>query len=384
MDYPYIILLALLLCLFAYSLHNRRHRKYCGHISAALVFLFIALRAPVVGGDTIDYVRLLEGSSSSAYLYMGHVEALYLAYNATMSYLLMQNSVAFLLVHSFLCLFPFYLLASKYSRNMSMTCLLFMIMTLYPNYMAALRQIFGMGILFLGMWYFLENKRWKWFVFVGSGVLGYFMHSSVLVTFSFYLVCYFIRYNTKIVPYTAILVSAVVGRLLHLFNVQDALNLLAYNLSSISELNRMNEYLGLALAEDNNAGMMLLLSSSLIALAFFYMMTEKQATHWFARILLMGIVINNLFVGVRVLDRLILPLMMFATICYTWMFNACYFLAKGYTKFLYQGLLVLCLAYMAQSYYKQNTNYDKEDAMLLHPYYFFWQDYRDHPALRLR
>ncbi len=384
MDYPYIVLLALLLCLFAYSLYSRSHKRYCGYISALAVFFFVALRAPVVGGDTIDYVRLVEGSKLGIYTYFDHVEALYRAYNAAMSYLLFKNGVTFLIVHTFLCLSPFYLLARKYSLNMSMTCLLFMVMMMYPHYMSALRQILGMGILFLGMWYFLENKRWKWYVFVGSGVLGYFMHSSIFITFFLYFACYFIRYNTKIVPYTAIIVSAAVGRLLHLFSVNDALNLLFVNLNSISELDRMNSYLEWSLAEDDNAGLLRLLSSSLIALAFFYMMTEKQATHWFARILLVGIVINNLFVGVRMLDRLLLPLMMFATICYTWMFNARYTQARGYTKNLYQGLLVLCIAYMSQSYYKQNTNYDKEGAMLLHPYYFFWQDYGDHPALRLR
>ena len=302
-----------------------------------------------------------------------------------MGSLLFKNGVAFLLVHTFLCLFPFYLLARKFSLNMSMTCLLFMVMMLYVYYMAALRQVLGMGILFIGMWYFLEDKRWKWYVFVGSGTLGYFMHSSIFVTFFLYLACYFIRYNTKVVPYTAIIVSAIVGRLLHIFNVQDALNLLFVNLASISELDRMNTYLGWALAEDDNVGLLRLLSSSLIAMAFFYMMTEKQATHWFARILLVGIVINNLFVGVRMLDRLLLPLMMFASICYTWMFNACYFLAKGYTKFLYQGLLVLCLAYMAQSYYKQNTNYDKEDIDLSQATFTTSERFNnDHPALRLR
>ena len=383
MDYPYIILMALLLCLFAYSIYYRSHGKYCGYVSAVAVFLFIALRAPVVGGDTIDYVRFVEGSSESSYLYMEHVERLYKTYNLFMSFLLFKQGSLFIFVHTFLCLFPFYLLIKKYSCNVSLSCLLFMIMGLYINYMAAFRQILGMGILFFGMWYFMENKRWKWSVLVGSGVLGYFMHSSIFVTSFLYLACYFIRYKTKIVPYTAIIVSALVGRLLKLFNVQDALNLLAVNLSSVSELNRMNFYLGWSLYEDDDVGLLRLISSSLIGLAFFYMMTEKQATHWFARILLLGIVINNLFVGVKMLDRLLLPLMMFATICYTWMFNSRYILDKGYRKSC-QLLLVLCIAYMSQSYYKQNTNYDTEGAMLLHPYYFFWQDYGDHPALRLR
>lgn len=382
MDYPYIILYIILLGSFVISLQKKS--LAFSNFSVIVVFLFIALRAPVVGGDTIDYVRLAEGSKMGIYTYSDHVEQLYRIYNSIISTILYKNGVFFLLLHTFLCLFPFYLLLKKYSYNIPLSCLLFMIMYLHPHYMSALRQTLGMGILFGGMWYFLENKSWKWYVFVGSGVLGYFMHSSILVTFFLYLVCYFIRYNTKIVPYTVIIVSAVVGRLLHIFNVQETLNVLAMNLSSVSELDRMNSYLGWSLADNDNAGLLRLLSSSLIALAFFYMMTEKQATHWFAKILLLGVVIINLFSGVKIIDRLLLPLLMFATICYTWMFNTRYILKKGFYKQLCHVLLVLSLAYMSQSYFKQNSNYYLEDDKLLHPYYFFWQDYSDHPALRLR
>jgi hypothetical protein len=248
--------------------------------------------------------------------------------------------------------------------------------------MVAFRQILGMGILFFGMWYFLENRKWKWQVFVASGVLGYFMHSSCFITFNVFLGCYFIRYQSKIVPYVAIIASALAGKVFHWFDVKAAMQLFAMN--QMSELERMNTYLEWSLSTDTDAGIIRLVASSAIAVFFFYMMSKEDACHWFSRILLFGIVINNLFYGMRMLDRLTLPFMMFAVICYTWMFSLKYITANSQNKILYKSLLILAIAYMTQSYVKRNTNYAMEDDMLLHPYYFFWQDYRDHPALRLR
>lgn len=380
MDYPYIILMLFLFVLLGADLY--KPNKIYSYLAPISVLLFIGLRAPVVGGDTIDYVRLFEGSKAGVYTYYTHVELLYRTYSTFMGTVLMTNGVLFLITHTFLSLFPFYLLMRKCSRNIPFSCLLFMIMMLYVHYMSALRQILGMGILFLGMWYFIEEKKYKWYIFIGSGVLGFFMHSSVLITFFGYLICYFVRYRTKMVPYISILVSALVGRVFHWLNIQSILKLIASN--QISELERMNTYLGWSLSDDDNASLLRLLSSSIIALAFFYMMTTKQATHWFSKIFLLGIIINNLFYEVRMLDRLILPFMLFATICYTWMFNIKYRLSKKRLKIVYQSMLIISLVYLTQSYVKQNTNYDSFGALLLHPYYFFWQDYSDHPTYKVR
>ena len=380
MDAPYIVLLIILILLFLLNWY-KRDKRY-SYVAPLAILLFVGLRAPVVGGDSIDYVRLFEGSEMSIYSYYDHVEALYRSYNFVIGKILFQQTPLFLLVHTFLSLFPFYLLMKKYSRNIPMSCLLFMIMTLYIYYMAAFRQILGMGIIFLGMWYFLENKKWKWQVFIASGVLGYFMHSSCFIMFGVFLVCYFVRYDSKLVPYVGIVASALAGKVFHLFDVTAAMQLLALN--QMSALERMNTYLEWSLSTDDDAGLIRLVASSAISLFFFYMMSKEDACHWFSRILLVGIVVNNLFYGMSMLDRLTLPFMMFAVICYTWMFGLKYVTANSSDKTLYKFLLILAIAYMSQSYVKQNTNYDREDAMLLHPYYFFWQDYSHHPAYQLR
>lgn len=380
MDVPYIFLLFLLLILFFLNWYKKEWLYL--YISPIIILLFIGLRAPVVGGDSIDYVRLFTGSKMGIYTYYDHVEALYRSYNFFMSNILYRQTPLFLLIHTFFSLAPFYLLVKKYSRSVPMSCLLFIIMSLYVYYMAAFRQILGMGILFYGMWYFLEKKKWKWQVFIASGVVGYFIHSSCFITFFVYLGCYFLRYKSKVVPYVAIVASALVGRVFHWFDLKAAMQLLAMN--GISELERMNTYLTWSLSSDNDAGIIRLVASSAIAIFFFYMMSKRQACHWFSKILLVGIVVDNLFYGMKMLDRLLLPFMMFAVICYTWVFNLKYIFAKSFEKGLYKFLLILAIAYMSQSYVKQNTNWDKEDSMLLHPYYFFWQDYRDHPAHRLR
>ena len=59
-DYPYILLILFLLLMTFLNARDRQNDIYF-YIAAAVVLVFTALRAPVVGADTYNYVRFFTG-----------------------------------------------------------------------------------------------------------------------------------------------------------------------------------------------------------------------------------------------------------------------------------------------------------------------------------
>lgn len=81
MDYPYIILLFLLLFL---SYQEWKHPQYSNSLfrcACWIVFIFIAFRAPVVGADTWDYYRYATGIRNFYNADSRELEPLYQLYN---------------------------------------------------------------------------------------------------------------------------------------------------------------------------------------------------------------------------------------------------------------------------------------------------------------
>lgn len=375
MDLPYVIIFVVLLVL-AYFYWKVPQGKYI-KLSCISVLLFIGARARVVGGDTIDYVRYFVGEFS-IYSYYEHVEQLFRQYNKIMGILLFHNEVLYLLVHTFICLLPIYKLAQKESNSIPLSCLLFFVCGYYIHYMSALRQVLGLSILLWGIIYVIDKRKYRWIVFILSGIVGWSFHSSVFIAFWGYLLCYFFAIKKKKIYYIGIIFTSLIGVVFKSFNVSDFFALLALN--HISEMKRMNEYLSWGLV-DNDLGIFTLLSSSIVSIFVIYLMDRNRVNSWVLKLYWVGIMLTNLFYAVPMINRLTLPFSIMGIFCMTWMFDSRYKLAQQSQKLKIKVLILLVIGYFSQSYVKQQIYYDLYDNMLLHPYYFFWQDYHKHPSL---
>lgn len=373
MDLPYIVIVVILLVLF-YLYWKTPKEKYI-RLSCIFVLFFIGARARVVGGDTIDYVRYFVGEFS-IYSYYEHVEQLFRQYNKIMGIVLFHNEVLYLFAHTFICLLPVYKLAKKESNSIPFSCLLFFICGYYIHYMSALRQVLGLSILIWGMIYVIEKRKYKWVFFVLTGIVGWSFHSSVFIAFWGFILCYFLTIMRKKIYYIGIVLTALIGVVFKSFNIGDFFALLAMN--HISEMKRMNEYLTWGLV-DTDLGMFTLLSSAIVSIFVVYLMDRQRVNSWVLKLYWIGIMVNNIFYTVPMINRVILPFSVMGIFCITWLLDSRYKLVLQRQK--NNILIILVVGYFTQSYVKQQIYYDLYDDMLLHPYYFFWQDYHKHPSL---
>lgn len=111
-----------------------------------------------MGADTYDYVRIFLGKSSNYESSVDTWEPLFLMYNYILS-LFVGNGQLYLLISTFISLFPLYYLIKRYSYNPPLSILLFLLFGIYQIYFVALRQILGLAILLWGMIYVLEGRQ---------------------------------------------------------------------------------------------------------------------------------------------------------------------------------------------------------------------------------
>ena len=76
-------------------------------------------------------------------------------------------------------------------------------------------------------------------------------------------------------------------------------------------------------------------------------------------------------------------LVIFGAIVFTWVLGEDYY-SNIKKRQLVNKILILFFLYFGQSLIKQNmdSNIDLTNEARMHPYYFIWEDYRDHPSIR--
>lgn len=367
-DFPYIIEVLLLLgcAFFDTKPKYARMARCCAYF---FFFFFICCRACVVGGDTYDYVNYFTGAS---YYYLSGdqtLEPFFLLYNQFV-HLFTNNDVVYVFLTSFLALFPIVFLVKRYSVNQSFSLALFFLIGPYVNYFAAFRQMLGISWLLIGMICVLADARWKWVKFTIFATLGYFTHHSIVIMAAIYLLCYFLKINRKF-AIICIACSALFGVVLKTFSVADFIAVFsALNFGDLFG-GRDSLYLARSLYTADQVGPIFsMLSKSIWGVAIFYYSSKEDVEHWFVKIVLFYIIISNLFYTVPNLHRLTMGLSIFSIISYTWMFRNRKIRMKPVNFF--SGLMCFLLIYMIYSFFVQTTL----DANRMHPYYFFFEDYK--------
>lgn len=377
MDFPYVFNYFLML-FFAYLYWKNPNEKYVKWVFF-LQFIFIAFRAPVVGADTWNYVRYLDGERS---FYNSDTRELECGFQLYKDVLVSLNLNRFgcMLVNSILTCYPVYLLIRRYSYNPPLSLALISIFNLYYLYFCGLRQILGLAILFMCIIYILSEKKHQIIVYVIGSIIGYLFHTSIIIYSVIFALAYYLRFilNRQILL-VGVILSALIGIVLQKFNVGQAFDFfLSLNFRATERIqgylenDEMNEI----------TSIFFVLRPSIIAIIIFACIDRSKTTHWFTSIYFIGMIISNLFVSVPMVNRLTQGVTIFAPIVFTWIFNERYYNIYKYRRIVHSFLIIFIL-YFSQMLIKNNlnSNIDLNSSARMHPYQFIWEDYSKHPSI---
>lgn len=376
MDYPYVVNFFTML-LLAYLYWKKPDSKYVKW-AFALQFIFIAFRAPVVGADTWNYIRYLTGERSFYNADSRELESGFILYRNLLVQLHGSRFV-YMLINSFLACYPLYLLIKRYSSNVPLTMAMLSIFNIYTTYFCALRQILGLAILFLCVLYVLDDRKYKWVVFLVGTALGYTFHTSIILYSLIFVAAYFLKIRKRMILILCILGSAVIGVVLQSFNVMQAFDwFLSLNFDATERIQGYMEN------EEVNevTALFISLRPTMIAILIYSLMEKDKLDHWLANIYFMGVIIGNLFISVPMIHRITMGMMVFGPIVFTWIFSKKYYLNLR-LRSMTNAVLVLFFLYFSQAYIKNNlnSNIDLLDSGRMHPYQFVWEDYNNHPSI---
>ena len=374
MDYPYIILLFLLLFL---SYQEWKHPQYSNSLfrcACWIVFIFIAFRAPVVGAGTWDYYRYATGIRNFYNADSRELEPLYQLYN-NLFRKYCPIGIVFMSVNTIIIFAPIRYILKKYCKYKTCSVLTFFLIYNFSPFFVALRQILALSIILWGVIWIIEDRKYKWTVFVSLSVIAWFMHTTAAIVAALFLFAYFIPIRLRIISIAAISVSAIIGVILGKFNVLDTFGFIAsYDLNVIE---RISLYLENQELKDS-LSLNIVLRTSVIALLVFCFLDDKQINHWFSKIYLLGVILFNLFCSVPMVNRMIMANTLFVIFVFPWLLENKY---SPQRNRLLKILLLVVILYFTRSYILTNTYYDLKSEQRMNPYYFFFEDYHNHPSI---
>lgn len=376
MDYPYVVNYIIMLFL-AYQYWKNPDPKYAT-IAFILQFIFIAFRAPVVGADTWNYVRYLTGERNFYNYDVRDLEPGFVIYRETLV-LLRCNRFMVMVINTFMSCFPLYLLIKRYSNNPPLSLAMLSVLNFYFLYFCGLRQILAISILIMAMLYVIDNKRYKWIVYLGSSYLAWNFHTSAAIYAVIFIIAYYIVVN-RIVLIAVVIVSASVGIVLQSFNVFDAFNVFL-NLN-VGATERLEGYMMNEENVNEVNSIFLTLRPTIIAILVLVLIDKEKINHWFVKLYIIGLSLANLLVSIPMVNRLTCAFVIFGAIAFSWIFGNKYLLSDKYRKFV-NYMMVVFFLYFGQSLIKINLNstIDFSSDGRMHPYYFIWEDYSHHPSI---
>ena len=378
MDYPYILNYFILLIL-AYLYWKKPDPKLVKW-AFFLEFVFIAFRAPVVGADTWNYVRYLDGERNFYNYDPRPSETGFVIYRQVLL-ALHPNRFVVMLINSFLSCYPLYLIIKRYSNNVPLTLAMLSILNFYYVYFCGLRQILGFAILLMGLIYVLDEKKKKWLVFVLCAALGYSFHTTIVVYAAIFLAAYFLRFKSRTILISSVVISAVLGIVLQSFNIMDAFNF--FLSMNVEATERIEGYMQDNGDVDEITSIFMSLRPTIIAVFIYALMDKEKLNHWFSVIYALGIIIGNLFISVPMIGRLTGCFTIFGVVAFSWILGKDY-LASFKKRKVTNLALVFFLLYFSQMFVKNNIDsaIDLTSSARMHPYQFIWEDYSNHPSIK--
>lgn len=375
MDFPYIILLFILLFLAYQEWKHPQNSNSLFRYACWTVFVFVAFRAPVVGADTWDYYRYATGIRNFYNADTRDLEPLYQLYNDFFRKYC-AIGIVFMSLNTIIIFAPIRYILKKYCKYKTFGVLTFFLIYNFSYFFVALRQILALSIVLCGIIWIIEDRKYKWIVFIALSAIAWLMHTTAAVVVVLFTIAYFIPIKLRIIPIAAICTSAIVGIILGKFNILDAFGFIAS--LKLGVIERISIYLDSQELKDSLL-LNIVLRDSCIALLIFSFLDKERINHWFSKIYLLGVVLFNLFCTVPMIGRMIMANTLFVIIVFPWLLDYKYLQQKK--KHLLNILLLIVILYFTRSYILSNTFYDLKSEQRMHPYYFFFEDYHNHPSI---
>ena len=379
-DYPYLVLIVILITLAALEWKYPASSNGFFKVASAVVFVFVAFRAPVICADMWNYTKDAIGRVSM-YTYSEDVEPLYKAYRS-----IFRNFCPyifpFVFVSSLIIFIPLWVLIIRYSKYKTVSVLCVFLLVQFEIFLGILRQCIGLSFILCAVMYVMDDKKRKWLVYVVLCAIAYFFHHSSVLVAAIFVGCYFLPIKSKTFYIATILVTFMIGMVLRSFDFFSFLRIVEgwgivddrFETRYMDEDSRYNENAGRAVG-------LTMLSRPILAMIIFFFLDEEHRKHWFAKIYFVGVVIMNLFPTLANINRMIISNMLFVTILISWVLESKYYLNLKFrpiVKIAVIGILCAYTVVYARHYIKMG---DRSEAWRLHPYYFIWEDYSDHPAI---
>jgi len=385
-DYFYAILYVILLFLsYRAGLRNDKRTTW---FAIAVTFFFIAFRAPVVGADTYNYVRYLTGEQ---YFYNQDprpLEIFFVYYREFINDITDSRFVV-MLINSAITMAPVFYMVKKYSYNAPLSLLMFFYLDCIAIYFVGLRQIIGFSFILWGLLYCLNDielqgssakyPSYKALLFLGISIfIGYFFHASNIVYGVIIVLALFTPLKSKTVASSLICGSAIIGIILGTFDVLGFFNFLYF--LDVDSTERLSGYL---LNEElNQSGAINILARlSVVGLASLYFIDTDKVNHVFLKLFVIGITIYNLLYSAPMIHRFVPIFTLFGTVVFTWILDK---RRRGQNN-KYQWAKIVCILvvlYYTRSMFIRINEWNPNSEDRMHPYYFIFQDYSDHPSIK--
>ena len=372
-DMPYIVFyLILLVC----TLHYWKNESPLAiHVAFVVTFVFFAFRAPVVGADTWNYVRYLTGMRDYYSEWDDRaLEFLFVGYRNIIK-ILSPSFMVVMIINTIISVFPLYIIFKKYSYNAPLSILMFVNLNSLILYFVGLRQVFALVPLILVLVYCIENdisKFKKALLFFIASAIAFGFHATGLIYGLIYFLAFTIKIDKRKVFIFLIIASALIGFIVEKYNALDFLS--SVSSLNLSVLQRIDGYL---IGDDQNdlSAITIALRPSVLGLITFAFIKKEMLNHPFSKIFLIGIVLYNFLATIPMVHRMVLPMIMFGSIVFTWCFSKEILQNVRKAKLLYL-LTLLIFIYFGRSWYIKCTYWTLSDESCMHPYYLVFEDYR--------
>ena len=233
----------------------------------------------------------------------------------------------------------------------------------------------------MGLIYVLDEKKKKWLVFVLCTAIGYSFHTTIVVYAAIFLAAYFLRFKSRTILISSVVISAVFGIVLQSFNIMDAFNF--FLSMNVEATERIEGYMQDNGDVDEITSIFMSLRPTIIAVFIYALMDKEKLNHWFSVIYALGIIIGNLFISVPMIGRLTGCFTIFGVVAFSWILGKDY-LASFKKRKVTNLALVFFLLYFSQMLVKSNIDsaIDLISSARMHPYQFIWEDYSNHPSIK--
>lgn len=355
MDLPYIILILILL-FFSYHEHLNPYTKVYKW-AELLIILFIGLRAPTVGADTLNYVKYFTGQQNFYNYDTREIDIFFPILNKLLGVVLFHNGTFFLLFNAIASLLPVFYLINRFSQNKSLSVTFIFIGMFHILYFVALRQIYGLSLLLWGVIAILVEKRNKWIIYGVLTMVGYCFHESTLLFSLCYLAAYFINLNKK--TWYIVIIFAFITRFV-VSNLDLSLVGELYTYYQTTLMERTSAYFDFEKAE-TTLNIFSVTINFVTVILVVTLLTESNLKLWLPKIYLLGYCIGCFLSFWPMVYRVEAPLTLPFIIVFTW-------ILKGKNKWVLTIATYSIIIFNILTYLKRNIVYDKDSLDRMHPY----------------